>query len=74
MKAVGAELNIEPMIIKGEDLEKQGFGGNSSNFYHFQQMARNTMHLPKLVLMVPNGWGILQCPIKYALRPVDWGK
>ncbi len=44
IKIVAKELNIEPYVVDGEDLNKQGFGG----IYNVGKQALNT---PKLVVL-----------------------
>jgi len=44
IKKVGQELSIEPFVIEGEELNKQGFGG----LYNVGKAAKNT---PKLVVL-----------------------
>lgn len=44
MKTVGKELNLEPLVIEGEELNRQGFGG----LYNVGKAAKNS---PKLVVL-----------------------
>ena len=50
MRIVGKELDIEPLVIEGEELDRQGFGG----LWNVGKAAKNSPKLVVLSSLKPN--------------------
>lgn len=64
---VGKELGIEPMVIRGEELNQRGFGGKYTStsgvtkwVVNMKTCCQSTIQSSHLnlgaIILVPNGW------------------